>query len=85
MYDDECLESERTITPTRSMHRILDPKCEKADLNKFMNNQCQHLTDLERHRLLHILNKFEDLFGGRLGMWNTTSVNLELKDEAKPV
>ena len=50
-----------------------------------MTEQCQHLTTTECYRLLHILNKFEDLFNGMLCMWNTTPVDLELKDKAKPV
>ena len=32
-----------------------------------------------------MLRKFEDLFDGTLGTWNTTPVDLELKDNAKPV
>ena len=68
------------------MRRILEAKYEKADLNEVMTKQCQqHLTDTERHRLLQILKKFEDLFDGTLGKWNTTPVYLELKDDAKPV
>ena len=67
------------------MCRILDRKYEKADLNKVMDEQCQHLTSTERYRLLHILRKFKDMFDGTLGTWNTTPVDLGLKDDAKPV
>ena len=50
-----------------------------------MTEQCQHLTATENHRILHLLKKFEDLFEGTLGTWNTTLVDLELKDKVKPV
>ena len=32
-----------------------------------------------------LLRKFEDLFGGTFFTWNITTVDLELKDDAKPV
>ena len=51
-----------------------------------MTKKCQkYLTDTERHRLLQLLKKFEDLFDGTLGTRNITPVYLELKDDAKPV
>ena len=50
-----------------------------------MTKQCQHLTVTESHRLLHLINKFEDIFDGTLGTWKTTPVDLGLKDNAKPV
>ena len=31
------------------------------------------------------IKKYEDLFNGTLGTWNTTPVDLELRDDAKPV
>ena len=45
LYINECLESKNAISSTYRMHRILDVKYEKADLNKVMNEQCQHITD----------------------------------------
>ena len=67
------------------MCRILDAKCEKEDLNKVMNKQFQHLNTKERKRLINLLRKFEDMFDSTLGMWKTTIVELELKDDSKPV
>ena len=68
------------------MRRILDAKYKKSDLNEVMTKQCQkHLTATERHALLQLLKKPENIFDGTLGMWNTTPVDLELKDDAKPV
>ena len=67
------------------MCRTLDVKYKKSDLNDVMTKQFQHITATERHRLLHLLNKFEYLFDGTLGTWNTTRVDLEFKDNAKPL
>ena len=85
LYVNECLESESGISATRRMHRIIDAKYKKSDLNKVMTEQCQHLNAEEFKRLLILLRKFEDLFHGVLDTWNTTWVELELKDDAKPV
>ena len=67
------------------MRRILDDKYEKADLNNVMTEQFQHLNTKERKRLLNLLRKYEELFDGTLGKWNTTPVDLELRDDANPV
>ena len=67
MYVDEDFESEKSIKSTRRMCRILDGKYENADLNEVMTKQFQiHLTATERHELLQLLKKFEDLFDGTL-------------------
>ena len=50
-----------------------------------MTEQCQHLTATECHRLLHLLNKFEDMFDGMSGTWKSTPVDLELKDNVNHV
>ena len=50
-----------------------------------MTEQCQKLNPSEQEIPLNILNKFEDLFDGTLGTWNTAQVDLKLKDDAKPV
>ena len=67
------------------MRRILDDRYEKADLNKVMTKRCQHLNTKECERLLNLLRKYEELFGGIIGTWNTTPVDLELRDDAKLV
>ena len=67
------------------MHIILDAKYEKYDLNNVMTKTFKHQTATERYILLHILKKFEDLFDGTLGTWNTTPVDLELNYDVKPV
>ena len=67
------------------MHRILDDKYEKEDLYKVMNKKCQNLNTEELEILLCLLRKYEDIFDGTLGKWNTTPVDLELRDDANPV
>ena len=67
------------------MCRILDAKFEKVDVNMVMAEQFQHLNPAERYRLLNLLRKFEDMFDGELGTWTTTLLDLELKDDVKPV
>ena len=68
------------------MRGILDAKYERSDLHEVMTKQYQkNLTNIEHDRLLQIMKKCEDLFYGTLGTWNTTPVELELKDNAKPM
>ena len=67
------------------MRRILDAKYEKYDLNEIMTKQTQHITDTERYRILHILNKFVDQFNGTLVTWAAIPVYLKLNDNVKPV
>ena len=67
------------------MLRIIDAKYKKSDLNKVMAKQCQHLSTKELERLLKLLRKFEDLFGGKLGKWKTTLLDLESNYDVKSV
>ena len=50
-----------------------------------MTKQCQHINTKAPKRILNLLRSFEDLFDGTMGTWNTTPVDLELRDDAKPV
>ena len=84
-YVDECFESESAINATHRMRRILDTKYKKADLNKVLTKQLQHLNTKEHNRLLCILSKYEDIFDGTIGTWYTTPVDLELMCDVKPV
>ena len=73
------------MSATRRIRRIVDAKCKKADINKVMAKQHQHLNIKETEILLSLLKKYEERFGGTLGMWNIALVYLELRDDAKPV
>ena len=50
-----------------------------------METQCQHLTMTQQNELLKLLQKLEELFGGRFGTWKTDPVYFELKDNVNPI
>ena len=60
--------------------KILDAKYEKADLNAVVADNCKHLSVPDQEKLLKLLTKFEDLFDGTLGDWDTEPVSLKLKE-----
>ena len=64
--------------------KILDTKYEKGDPPSIVNDNCSHLSLHQRTSLLKLLTKFEELFDGTLGEWDTEPVSLELKEGAKP-
>lgn len=63
--------------------RILDAHYEKADISATVDD-ITHLTNAEKSQLKSLLFKYESLFDGTLGNWNTPPVDFELKDGAKP-
>ena len=63
--------------------KILDAKYEAADL-KQIAAECTHLTKEQQQKLLEILDKHKSLFDGSLGEWKEESLNIELKEGAKP-
>jgi len=63
--------------------RILDAKCEKADIEKICLEQAE-LDQKQRDQLAVLLRKYETLFDGQLGCWHGQEVKLELKEGAKP-
>ena len=84
-YVSELFEYESAISATHRMRRILDAKEEKGDLNEVITEQCRHLNTEERNKLLNLLRKYEEIFDSALGTWNTTPVDLDLRDNVKPV
>ena len=50
-----------------------------------MTKQCQHINATERYRLQNILRKFKNLSDSTLGTWDINPVDLELKEDARPV
>ena len=46
-YVEEVYELEHIRTATKQLRAILDAKYEKADLDKVMGTQCQHLTKIQ--------------------------------------
>ena len=66
------------------MVKILDSKCEKANLNKIVED-ANNLDANQKQMLLKLLKQYETLFDGILGRWRTIPVNIELRPDSKPV
>jgi hypothetical protein len=47
-------------------------------------NSLKHLSNNQQQQLKALLYKFEHLFDGTLGIWNTDPVSFKLKEGAKP-
>jgi len=62
---------------------ILDAKYEKANIDATINT-FKHLQSNQQQQLKALLYKFEHLFDGTLGDWNTEPVSFKLKEGAKP-
>jgi len=63
--------------------RILDAKCDKADVEKICEEQAE--PDKQQcEQLAALLRKHEALFDGQLGRWHGQEVKLELQEGAKP-
>jgi hypothetical protein len=65
------------------MSKILDAKYQKADL-KNIAKTTKGLTEERKTRLLHLLDKYENLFDGTLGNWKGADYRIELRDGVKP-
>ena len=67
---------------TTRMKQILDATYEKTELTQIVS-ECTHLSKTER-RLLHtVLQEYETLFDGTLGLWNNEEYDMELQPDAK--
>ena len=53
---------------------ILDATYEKADLPKVIQKNCSHLSSIQQANLLKLLQKYEELFDGTLGGFQTDPV-----------
>ena len=51
---------------------------------RVVDTNCPHLSLPDQNKLLDLFTKYEDLFDGTLGDWNTEPVSFEIKDGAKP-
>ncbi len=60
---------------TKQVVHILDNKYEKADLQSVVSPNCTHLSLQDQNKLLELLTKYENLFDGTLGDWNTKPVS----------
>jgi hypothetical protein len=81
-YDATC-EPEQIHAVNKRHTRILDANYKAADLSEII--KCiSTIDDIEKHSLLGLLRKYENLFDGNLGNFETSKVKLNLKEDAKP-
>jgi hypothetical protein len=73
-----------TQEATSRILKILDSDYKKADLEAVVARATQ-LSASQQQKLLKLLRKYEDLFDGTLGKWNTDPVDIELRADSKPV
>ena len=81
--DEQLLESDSVKEATSRMKAILDAKYQKIDLNEY-TSKLDYLSLDERDSLNKLLRKYEYLFDGTLGTWNTEPLDLELKPNVVP-
>jgi len=63
--------------------RILDAKCQKADLKTVFQSQTESTVE-QKGQLEALLCKYKPLFDGQLGRWQGQEVKLERKEGVKP-
>jgi hypothetical protein len=81
-YDATC-ETEHIHAANKRQTRILDANYKAADLSEII--RCiSTIDDVEKNDLLSLLKKYEHLFDGTLGDFETYEVSLNLKEDAKP-
>ena len=50
-----------------------------------METQCQNLTTTKLNELLKLLQRFKELFDGKIGTRKKDPVDFELNEDAKPI
>jgi hypothetical protein len=86
VFQDEyakASEPEHAHAANKRQTRILDANYEAADLKEVVKS-ISTIDDIERNRILLLLRKYEHLFDGTLGNFETSEVKVDLKDDAKP-
>ena len=81
--NDILFEENSESTVQRKLVKLLDNDYAQADLQAVVN-ECHYLTMEEKRSLLKLMQKYKDLFAGKLGTWNCPPVSFELKPNAKP-
>jgi hypothetical protein len=84
-YDATC-EPEHIHAANKRQTRILDANYKAADLREIIKN-ISTIEDNDKNnmlRLLRLLRKYEHLFDGTLGNFETSKVTLNLKEDADP-
>ena len=84
-YTEDIHEYGHVRTSTKILRVILDAEYKKVDLNKVMENQCQHMIETQRNELIKLLENFEEFFDGKTRSWKTDPLYFELKEGSKPI
>jgi hypothetical protein len=79
-----AMEPHSTQHATKCVTRILDTKYQKADLQSIVGDNCKPLSTNQQKKLLQLLKKYELLFDGTLGDWNTKPVSFQSKEGVSP-
>ena len=74
-------ESRSVINATKRIKQILDTDYIKINLKSIIMN-LNHLKDKDKHSLLELLQKYEEMFNGTLGKCAGSDHTIELKDDA---
>ena len=80
---NDAYQSEHIKQAESRASKILDANYEKANLEAVCA-AVDTLSESEQQQLLSLLKKFEHLFDGSLGDFETSPVHLDLKEGAKP-
>ena len=72
-----------TEQATKRVIKILDSNYQKANLQQVVNG-ATHLNKKQKKWLHNLLLKYESIFDGGLGEWNTDPVDFELKEGEQP-
>jgi hypothetical protein len=79
-----AMEPQSTQDATKHVTQILDAKYKKTDLQSIVRDNCKHLIANQKKKLLQLLTKYELLFDGTLGDWETKPVSFQLKEGVSP-
>ena len=77
------LEPISTQDATKRTIEVVDANYKKTNLPEVVKYTCGHLSSIEQSKLLHLLTKYEELFDGTLGDFDTDPVKLYLLLRAK--
>ena len=84
-FVNNCYESESSCNGTKIVRTKLSTKYENSDLDKTITKHCQNLMVSKQAELSTLLNKYQGLFNGSLGAWDTNLVDSKPKVVVKPV
>ena len=77
-HDPESTDADR-------IQRIVDLKYKEADLHSVLE-EAKDLSPKQQQQLMEVLQKFEVVFDGTLGVWQCEPIDIELKDpNCKPI